>query len=570
MPLVSIHWLSVANTENFLLADDDSLIALWFGRDGLSFLRRHARAATVSTKKYELGSKALGYLDSYRASQQLLGRYAEAFQTSLKKIDHESGYFPYLPWREFSELFYSGVNLGIPKEYLAEYVKQHVAYQLPHYEGGAEVDQQIEFYQGFLSNASVNEISTQLSKVAKNPKSLYWVIGAVFALEPAEKLAICANSAFEKAFKSGDMNWALLDAAGTFARFERGNLDSICRGQVVVKGIFDTYRNSSDSVVEASNQVRKLGLESYQRMLSESFNPYILGHQNFIHPRWFDSLFIFSAMSGIAEREFGVLFSLLALKSIYLELMTSFVNTDSVGLRSELKKLEETLATLGNAIQRLAPTLDKKSWKDLWTLHTSLMLVARNPLLNDRVRDRLVMFNAQDEAMRLRVTGKVKRLASEFKKIRLNSAKAKSVFEFVENKVSRQNSNDVSFQPFNASDAFWRIDPKNWARQGISFVSLASNGSFIQTLALSADGELKTGNSLINMNELALESVKKKSRRPTRFRPRLRVRCVRLWLSFINFFRLASMAQKRFILCRQSICYQSRPRSCWGLVVMIV
>ena len=179
MPLVSIHWLSVANTENFPLADDDSLIALWFGRDGLSFLRRHARAATVSTKKYELGSKALGYLDSYRASQQLLGRYAEDFQTSLKKIDHESGYFPYLPWREFSELFYSGVNLGIPKEYLAEYVMQHVAYQLPHYEGGAEVDQQIEFYQGFLSTASVNKISTQLSGVAKKPKSLYWVIGGI-------------------------------------------------------------------------------------------------------------------------------------------------------------------------------------------------------------------------------------------------------------------------------------------------------------------------------------------------------------------------------------------------------
>ena len=141
MPLVSIPGVSVANTENVPLAVVGSRFALGFGRDGLSFLRRHARAATVSTKKYELGSKALGYLDSYRASQQLLGRYAEAFQTSLKKIDHESGYFPYLPWREFSELFYSGVNLGIPKEYLAEYVMQHVAYQLPHYEGGAEVDQ---------------------------------------------------------------------------------------------------------------------------------------------------------------------------------------------------------------------------------------------------------------------------------------------------------------------------------------------------------------------------------------------------------------------------------------------
>ena len=94
-------------------------------------------------------------------------------------------------------------------------------------------------------------------------------------------------------------------------------------------------------------------------------------------------------------------------------------------------------------------------------------------------------------------------------KIRLNSAKAKSVIEFVENKVSRQSSNDISFQPFKASDAFWRIDPKNWARQGISFVSLASNGGSIQTLALSANGELKTGNSSINMNELALESVKK-------------------------------------------------------------
>ena len=516
MPLVSIHWLSVANTENFPIADDDSLIALWFSRDGLSFLRRHARAATVSTKKYELGSKALGYFDSYRASQQLLGRYAEAFQTSLKKIDHESGYFPYLPWREFSELFYSGVNLGIPKEYLAEYVKQHVAYQLPNYEGGVEGDQQIEFYEGFLSNASVNEISTQLSGVAKNPKSLYWVIGAVFALGPAEKLAICANSAFEKAFKSGDMNWALLDAAGTFARFERGNLDSICRGQVVVKGIFDTYRNNSDSVVGLNDKVRQLGLESYQRMLSESFNPYILGHQNFIHPRWLDSLFIFSAMGGIAEREFGVLFSLLALKSIYLELMTSFVNTDGVGLRSELKKLEETLATLGHAIQRLAPTLDKKSWNDLWTLHTSLMIVARNPLLNDRVRDRLVMFDAQDEVVKQQVTDEVNRLASEFKKIRLNSAKATSVIEFVENKVSRQNSIDVSFQPFKASDAFWSIDPKNWARQGISFISLASNGSSIQTLALSADGELKTGNSSINMNELALESVKKEIRETNR------------------------------------------------------
>ena len=46
------------------------------------------------------------------------------------------------------------------------------------------------FYQGFLSNASVNEINTAV-EVAKEK----FVLGdwRSIALEPAEKLAICAN-----------------------------------------------------------------------------------------------------------------------------------------------------------------------------------------------------------------------------------------------------------------------------------------------------------------------------------------------------------------------------------------
>ena len=508
MPLLGIHWLNVANRNNFPITDNDNLVALWFGRDGLSFLRKHSQSAITDLNEYEVQGKAFGYFDSYRASQQFFGRYAEAFQTSLKKIDHEREFFPYRPWQEFAELYYSGANLGIPKDYLTEYIKKNSAYQLADYQAGADQIRLIEFYKGFLSNASADMIERNLTSVIDSPDRTYWVIGAVYGLDPMEKTLLCANPEFKNLAYSDKVNWNLLDAAGTFARFERGNLDSICRGQSLVERIQAAYRATPSSTKQIPEEFRTLGEEAYREILELSFNPFILNHQNIVHPRWLDSLFVFSAFAGLANREYGILFSLLALKSVYSELVTSFVNTDGVGLRSELHKLEAVLTELGFGIQRLAGKLDSETWKDLWELHTSLMLVVRNPLLNDRVRDRLMVFDTPNEAIKMQVKAQATELAAEFKKMRMNSARASTIMEFIQNRVSRRNPDEISFSPFKASDTFWRIIPAEWKARQISFVSLASNGASIQVLALGSDGQLVTGNSSFIQQELDIRGLK--------------------------------------------------------------
>lgn len=499
-----IHWLESASKEDFPINGASQLVSSFYNREGWSFLTRFSRKATHSLNYLDPnweGIRKFPSHESYAAAQFAQGLYAEAFKSELLSISARGEFAKYKPSDLFSELFFVGKNLGIPRAYLTDFVETHEASSWPDLQTGDPTWDAIRpFYDGYLSGDGPDVV---LSKTkSKNELDIAWAMGAAYALDSFDKHIVCADDEFRSA--TLDYERSVFKAlyrsqsAGMFARFEMGNLDSICRVMRLIKSLNEGNGGSADSLSE--KEVKNIAEAEYRKMLAESFNPFILSHQNFIDLRYIDSLVAFGALAGIAEREVGIIFSLLTLKAVYTELAKSFVNRDSLTLRTEQWRIENSLASLGVAIRRLSSRLDEKRWATIWEIHTALMLSAHNPLLSDRLRVRLTKIEGGSPEVTVNNERIIAEKKQELKETRAQLSSAKTVFEFIKAKSASSTAKELPFSPFLVANVFNQTDLRRPDGDGPVFLNLVSNGTAISSVAVDRFGKLKTMSSSLSID----------------------------------------------------------------------
>jgi hypothetical protein len=495
---IGMHYIHRFGSKYQPLPFNGRALQQLYDRYGWSFYKRLLQHADKAPDDVTLSADAS--LHSYASLEVITGRFTQAFKDILKGLANSP--FEYRNTEELAKLFFLGKMLGIPRSYLSDVIKNTDTFNKPVFVSNTKWDLLNDYYDAYML-LDEKDLSND-NILSSAPNEIFKGLGKVASLTSDQKYDFCENDDYRRRILKEDRGFQeyvdFTSWAGAFASIEYGNLFSICKladYQIKSKYLSDTEK-------------LKVAKASYNELLRDSFVPFIIQNRNFIDLRYLDSVIAFSQLSAAAESKFGLVFSIQTLKLIYLELIESFVLHDSMTLRTEQSRIEDTLTSIGVSLAKLyekGVIKDKLGEVGLFEEFASLAVAAHNPILNDKVRMRMLGLPYGNVLALERFENYAKEKLESLKKERQILENSKNIFEYVSNQPTLSLSSDVLyFTPFLSSNSM--NNPKiavSIQKSQSTFLNLISDGEDLFAIGVNSDGKIFTFNATVNLN---LESLR--------------------------------------------------------------
>lgn len=474
------HLLKRSNKQNFPVTRDPFLVAFGADRTGWSYLLDLGNIPFPKTRdeQPDIGSRLVSNFEVYGTLQSAIGNVDKAFSAFGYSVTKNAEFLNEKPTVDFANLFFLGRSLGLPPDYLLQFMRESREGAKPY---GSRPEDSIweEFYKSYLADVdSLPLLPTIESLKGADDIDAYkkaaHIQGQLWRAKSQIKGTLCEiDSVREYVLDNGDkfpvrrpIDTSLY--GGVFAYYELGNLDSICRVYDQIKLVRRHNGNIENS--------------GYDEFLSESINPFITQGLNVSDVRYLDSIVAFAGSALIDNREFGAVISLAILKNIYVKLVNGYVTRNSDAMRYSQSKIEKALTTIGSQVLEIEQRNPRASQRPLQDKWMTLMLSAKHPLPSDKVRTRLIDNTAQFSQ------GLVDQHASAIKKLRLEISESQSIFDYlnVVAKFSENSLDDLKHFPFISARSFRNYNTRFETTSDIDlqFITIAGAGTAVSVLGI--------------------------------------------------------------------------------------
>lgn len=473
--VVGAHLLERSKKQNFPLNNDPVLMAYATDRTGWSYLLDAGNIPFPKNRKeQDAENRLVANFGNYADLHLALGNMDKAFSAFNHNATESAELLSTKPTSSLANLFFSGRSLGIPPNYLLQFMREKQDWAKP-YENRPE-DLILEaFYQSYLSDSeSLPLLPTIRSlkgaddfeafRTAARIKGQLWrgksqVKAGLCSIDTVREFALDYGEIFPVLKSLGDeLN------VGGFVNYEDGNFNSICRA-IEISG--------ATTLINAQ--------KGYDSFLSDSINPLIVQNQNVSDVRYLDSIVAFAIASMSANREFGAVVSLTVLKNIYTRLASAYVTRNSDTLRYAQPKLEKALVAIGSQVMQFVERNPHAPWHPLVSNWLTLTLSAKSPLLNDKVKARMIPSTNGYQSQR------IKAHYQAINGLRVEMSESQSIFDYVNvvGKFSENSLDNMAYLPFMASDLFLDYNVGTTTQDvNLRFLSLSNAGQLISVLGI--------------------------------------------------------------------------------------
>ena len=480
--VLASHLLNRSEKVNYSISRDSYLVGYGADQTGWSYLLNLAETPfppSPTELKDKLGTRLTSTLPDYASLQSAVGNVDKAFAGYYSTVANAEAFYATSPKVNLANLYFLGRSAGIPPAYLLTHINKYQPKSDK--EARSPLGQLLDqFYDSYLQiSKPLPLIPTIQSLTGQNDLPAYQkaarIQGQLWSAPSKVKEFGCSiPEVRDYVLDTGEKfpvrtPYDTSVYGGIFAYYELGNVDSICR----------TTEIRNQLISDGINQSL---LDSYDRFLKDSINPFVLGGMNVSDVRYLVSMVAFAEAAMYADREFGAILSLAVIKNIYLKLSKAYVNRNSDTLRYAQSKLEKALVAIGTVVlearlRRGGDSLDSvtESWM-------ALSLSAKHPLLNDQVKQRLLdnsneFFSKQVVAHNEAVRG-----------LRTSISNSSSIFDYMQHVASFSENaiDELPHYPFIAARHFTYYNRSNPSFDDISlqFVSLSSSGSLVSVLGV--------------------------------------------------------------------------------------